>query len=130
MATVSFIEKIEQRLTQLLSNTKLVRLTNQDDATASTVNAVTLTQTATIAASRVKAYLGAPGDYDDADDTVGDPVSLELAARYGMLNLSQQNTITMTTAGDVYTKQVMADLESEQLARERGVGAMLGRRKQ
>jgi len=56
-------------------------------------------------------------------------VSLELAARYAMLNLSQQNTITMTTAGDVYTKQVMQDLAAEQLARERTVGAMLGRRK-
>jgi hypothetical protein len=127
---MNLIEKTAQKLQAVLSESKLIRWTNQDavkdsEGDLKPVNVSLLDNVASMAASRVKARVGVnilAEIYEELDDTVGDLVALELSTRQAVLMLSQFFPVTLTEQGLAWVGDLKEDMEAEREARLREVG--------
>ena len=110
MAVATYAERIALDLAILISNDTLIDLSRQRDATA-TENTARTTRVSQMAAAKIESRLGAAGNYDTTDTTVGKQIFIEFGVRYAILLYSSIYTFTFSDSAKTTLDDLKAEIE-------------------
>lgn len=121
MATQTYQARLIADLALLVSAKKLANWSNLDDIKdeSGDPRAENTARTAAVvrqAAAYVEGRLGAAGNYDDGDATVGNQRMVDFGVRYALLLYSQVLPVTLTDAGRAYIGDIKVEIEAEREA--------------